>query len=267
MISRVCTPGVLEAMRAGDPADQHMVDYLAQLGAIGGMIEAGMVGGGGIRGVGLAVGQNVGFECDVALHEVCVDAFGFVSGNRVFGDYNLCAKEFWSVERPVDRVGWLWFWFHLVLPLACLVDLGSAKFELVVEGGWSPVRAAFEISRGIPFPSSRWLDRIWRREDAGSTFDVSSMPAYSALRELGLDTCGLAQLASRTVGVPFVGLIAPALAASNPLRRLHGACWVEIASGSALDLNDIERVRLPFSAYAFGHLPAQNVRAGPMSSQ
>ena len=82
------------------------------------------------------------------------------------------------------------------------------------------------------------------------------MPAYSALRRSGLDTCGLAQLASRTVGVPFVGLIAAALAVSELLRRLHGAEGVEFASGSALNLDDIGCVRLPFSPYAFGHLPA-----------
>jgi hypothetical protein len=46
--------------------------------------------------------------------------------------------------------------------------------------------------------------------------------AYRALRHEGMDQCGLAQLASRTVGVPFVGLIAAALAVSELLRRLHG---------------------------------------------
>ena len=145
-------------------------------------------------------------------------------------------------------------------------DLGSAEFELVVEAGLGAGPGGFRNFSLHSFPSSRRPDQIWRCEDAGSAFDVSSMPAYSALRELGLDTCGLAQLASRTVGVPFVGLIAAALAVSEPLRRLHGADGVEIASGSALNLNDIECVRLPFSAYAFGHLPAQKVSACPMSS-
>ncbi len=83
------------------------------------------------------------------------------------------------------------------------------------------------------------------------------MPAYSALRKSGLDTCGLAQLASRTVGVPFVGLIAAALAVSELLRRLHGAEGVETASGSALNLGDIACVRIPVSPYAFGHVPVR----------
>jgi hypothetical protein len=81
------------------------------------------------------------------------------------------------------------------------------------------------------------------------------MPAYNALRKSGLDTCDLAR-SPRTVGVPFVGSIAADLAVSEPLRRLHGGGGVEVASGSALNLDDIECVRLPFSVYAFGHLPA-----------
>jgi hypothetical protein len=56
--------------------------------------------------------------------------------------------------------------------------------------------------------------------------------------------------------MPFVGLIAAALSVSELLRRLHGAEGVEFASGSALNLDDIGCVRLPFSPYAFGHLPA-----------
>jgi hypothetical protein len=135
-------------------------------------------------------------------------------------------------------------------------DLCSAKFELVVEAGLGAGPGGFRNFSLHTFPSSRRPDQIWRREDVGSALDVSSMPAYNALRESGLDTCGLALLASRTVGVPFVGLIAAALAVSEPLRRLHGAGGVELASGSALNLDDIDCIRLPFSAYAFGHLPA-----------
>jgi hypothetical protein len=136
-------------------------------------------------------------------------------------------------------------------------DLGSANFELVVEAGLGAGPSGFRNFSLHTFPSSRRPDQIWRREEAGSALDVSLMPAYSALRDSGLDTCGLAQLASRTVGVPFVGLIAAVLAVSEPLRRLHGGGGVEFASGSALNLDDIECVRQPFSPYAFGYLPTQ----------
>lgn len=136
-------------------------------------------------------------------------------------------------------------------------DLGSAKFELVVEAGLGAGPGGFRNFSLHTFPASRRPDQIWRREDAGSAIDVSAMPAYSALRKSGLDTCGLAQLASRTVGVPFVGLIAAALAVSELLRRLHGAEGVETASGSALNLGDIACVRIPVSPYAFGHVPVR----------
>lgn len=144
-------------------------------------------------------------------------------------------------------------------------DLGGAKFELVVEAGLGAGPGGFRNFSLHTFPSSRRPEQIWRREDAGLPIDVSAMPAYSALRKSGLDTCGLAQLASRTVGVPFVGLIAAALAVSELLRRLHGADGVELASGSALNLDDIECCRLPFSPYAFGHLSAQTAGTGSMS--
>jgi hypothetical protein len=60
-------------------------------------------------------------------------------------------------------------------------------------------------------------------------------------------------------------LIAAALAVSELLRRLHGGDGVELASGSALNLDDIECCRLPFSPYAFGHLSAQTADTGSIS--
>jgi hypothetical protein len=136
-------------------------------------------------------------------------------------------------------------------------DLGSAKFELVVEAGLGAGPGGFRNFSLHTFPASRRPEQIWRREDAGSAIDVSAMPAYSALQKSGLDTCGLAQLASRTVGVPFVGLIAAALAVSELLRRLHGVEGVETASASVLNLGDIACVRIPVSPYAFGHVPVR----------
>ena len=122
--------------------------------------------------------------------------------------------------------------------------------------GLAPVPAAFEIFRSIPFRHHGVPTKSGAAKRLEARFDVSAIPAYSALKKSGLDICGLAQLASRTVGVPFVGLIAAGLAVSELLRRLHGAGGVEVASRSALSLDDVECVRLPFSPYAFGHLPA-----------
>ena len=60
------------------------------------------------------------------------------------------------------------------------------------------------------------------------------------MREQGLaDDCGIAVLASRAVGVPFVSLTAAAFVIAELLRRLHGGNAFEVVSGSLLDLSSI----------------------------
>jgi hypothetical protein len=83
------------------------------------------------------------------------------------------------------------------------------------------------------------------------------MPAYQALKEAGMDPCGLTQLASRTVGVPFVGLIAGCLVISELLRRLNGGAALEFASGSVAALDHFERGPLQAPPYAAGHVSAK----------
>jgi hypothetical protein len=85
--------------------------------------------------------------------------------------------------------------------------------------------------------------------------NVENMPAYEALKRGGMDTCGLAQLASRTVGVPFVGLVAACLVISELLRRLNGGRSFELISCSAAALGDIESIGTESGTYAYGHLP------------
>jgi hypothetical protein len=82
------------------------------------------------------------------------------------------------------------------------------------------------------------------------------MPAYKALKKRGMDECGLAQLASRTVGVPFVGLIAGCLVIAELLRRLNGGVALEFASGSTLSLDDFEYGALQAPVYEHGHVRA-----------
>ena len=57
--------------------------------------------------------------------------------------------------------------------------------------------------------------------------------------------------------MPFVGLIAAAVALSDPLRRLHGAGGRELVSGSVASLGDIEKIELPFVPYGSGHVRAR----------
>jgi hypothetical protein len=91
------------------------------------------------------------------------------------------------------------------------------------------------------------------------------MPAYQAIKRQGVDECGLAQLASRTVGVPFVGLIAAVLVVSELLRRLHGGIGLELVSGSVAALRDIETVSTTQqSPYAFGHVVSEGAVSRPL---
>ena len=60
------------------------------------------------------------------------------------------------------------------------------------------------------------------------------MPAYALLVGEGMDPCGLAQLASRTVGMPYVGVAAACLALGEILRRLHGGPTCELDTSKNL---------------------------------
>lgn len=133
--------------------------------------------------------------------------------------------------------------------------LEEAGFDLVVEAGLGAGPEAFRSLAMHTFPATRTAKEIWSRQISDRAVSPESMPAYQQLKKAGMDSCGLAQLASRTVGVPFVGLIAGCLAVSELLRRLHGGVALEYAAGSVLALDDIESGSIIAGIYAFGHLP------------
>ncbi|WP_100179602.1 thiamine biosynthesis protein ThiF [Bradyrhizobium nitroreducens] len=133
--------------------------------------------------------------------------------------------------------------------------LEEAGFDLVVEAGLGAGPEAFRSLAVHTFPATRTAKEIWSRQISDRAVSPESMPAYQQLKKAGMDACGLAQLASRTVGVPFVGLIAGCLAVSELLRRLHGGIALEYAAGSVFALDDIECGSIEAEVYAFGHLP------------
>jgi hypothetical protein len=150
----------------------------------------------------------------------------------------------------------------------CGVDNALARaalekpgFDLVVEAGLGGGPQAFRNFSIHTFPAGRTAEKLWLPHVAqvGESFEV--MPAYQALRRKGMDDCGLAQLASRTVGVPFVGLIAACVTISELLRRLHGGVALELASGSALALENLEAVTMAPQSYTGGHLAALPIGA------
>lgn len=140
-------------------------------------------------------------------------------------------------------------------PLA-RASLEKSGFGLVIEAGLGGGPQAFRSFSMHTFPASQSADEIWSRQVGQKDVIVESMPAYLALQRSGMESCGLATLASRAVGVPFVGLIAACLVFSELLRRLNGGQSYEVVSGSAASLGDVETVAMLSSPYAFGHILA-----------
>lgn len=142
---------------------------------------------------------------------------------------------------------------------ATRAELGKPGFDLVIEAGLGAGPSGFRNFSIHSFPSSRRPEEIWSHNSGAEGPDVTIMPAYKAMQQNGIDACGLTQLASRTVGVPFVGLIATVVAIAELLRRIHGAEGAEFISGSASNLGDIESAYLPFTPYSGGCIPANNI--------
>lgn len=132
--------------------------------------------------------------------------------------------------------------------------LEEAGFDLVVEAGLGGGPTAFRSFVLHTFPGSRTAKDIWSRDAGADTPSVEAMPAYQALKASRADACGLTLLASRAVGVPFVGLIAACLAISELLRRLHGGAAFEFAAGSAVALDTLETGLSAPVAYGHGYV-------------
>jgi hypothetical protein len=133
--------------------------------------------------------------------------------------------------------------------------LEDAGFDLIVEVGLGGGPEAFRSIALHTFPATRKAREIWSKPVLEPGADRASLPAYKALKESGLDECGLAQLASRTVGAPFVGVIAACLAISELLRRLNGGTPLEFAAGSAATL-EFESGSCEPSVYSHGYVDA-----------
>lgn len=140
--------------------------------------------------------------------------------------------------------------------------LEQTGFGFVVEAGLGGGPEAFRSLSFHTFPAPRSAQEIWSRQVGAPNENVEGLPAYQELKRRGMDACGLAQLASRTVGVPFVGLIAGALAISELLRKLHGGIALELASGSVAALDSFETVEMQSSPYDYGYVAARTHTSG-----
>ena len=132
--------------------------------------------------------------------------------------------------------------------------LEDAGFSLVVEAGLGAGPQGYRSLSIHTFPARRTAREVWRRVlNATAATDPSLLPAYRAAIATGMDQCGVAMLASRTVGVPFVGAIAAALAISELLRRIHGGIGCETVAATMACLEEVEFVPAgPHTPYLFG---------------
>lgn len=113
--------------------------------------------------------------------------------------------------------------------LVCGVDNALARsqveapgFALVVEAGIGRTASDFRSVRLHSFPAQRKAAELWKAGAVASDMSIGKAPGYQRLKEMGIDDCGLAQLAGTAVGAPFVGSIAGVLMLGQILRLLHG---------------------------------------------
>jgi hypothetical protein len=128
--------------------------------------------------------------------------------------------------------------------------LDQVGFDFVVEAGLGRGHRDFRAVRLHTLPGSRPAARIWRGE--GDDEQVSERPAYERMLRRGeLDRCGVALLAGKAVGAPFVGASAATLAIAEVLRLLHGGPVHELID---LDLKSPEYRSTVVNARDFGAL-------------
>ncbi len=134
-------------------------------------------------------------------------------------------------------------------------SLECAGFGLVVEAGLGRGRWACKNYSVHTFPSSLKAADLWRDDVFYAESDAERMPAYEAAKHPELDDCGLTQLRSRSVGIPFVSLTTAAFVISEILRRLNGGHALELLCGSMSCLEDIEVSLHEGRLYEWGHVP------------
>lgn len=112
----------------------------------------------------------------------------------------------------------------------------DAGFDWVVEAGLGNGPVEYLAIRLHTFPASTTARSKWGSSSSNSTSTVRDKPAYEQLSVGGMEECGLVQLASRSVGVPFVGAVTATLVIAEVLRQLNGGSSIEIIDMSLRDV-------------------------------
>jgi hypothetical protein len=90
------------------------------------------------------------------------------------------------------------------------------------------------------FPAFRATREVWPQ--TGPSDPDITMPAYRAMLERSGDRCGTVRLAGRSIGAPFVGSAAAALAVGELMRLCTGGKSYEVVSCHLRNLRDLTTV-------------------------
>ncbi len=104
----------------------------------------------------------------------------------------------------------------------------DAGFDCIIEAGLGAGPVEYLALRLHSFPATATARAKWGGTAGGSDRPLPRTAAYDDLATNGVDQCGLVRLASRTVGAPFVGTAAAALAIAEVLRLLNGGPLFEV---------------------------------------
>lgn len=118
---------------------------------------------------------------------------------------------------------------------AALEDVG---FQWIIDAGLGAGISEFLAMRMYSFPGPRSAKQIWGKAGNIRKSLPHDQKAYQALRDAGLDECGLTLLAERTVGAPFVGVTAAAIVIAEILRGLHGGRRIMAMDATLRSLDD-----------------------------
>ena len=118
---------------------------------------------------------------------------------------------------------------------AALEDVGFAR---VIEAGLGKGEQAYLAFQVHTFPSADSAKNRWGKSlDDYPTPTGDFKPAYEALSQQGLDKCGIARLAGRSVGACFVGMVASAIMVAELLRMANGAHAYSLIDGTLRSLD------------------------------
>lgn len=111
----------------------------------------------------------------------------------------------------------------------------DAGFHCIVDAGLGAGPTEYLALRIHTFPASTSARAKWGDGQPTESTSLAETSAYAKLATEGMDACGLVQLATRTVGAPFVGATAACLVISEVLRRLNGGSALEVVDMTLRD--------------------------------